>query len=53
MTNQELEERCREVIAEATIQMEKAGNARMKRKWELIRETWVDLLKKAQGMSSD
>jgi len=49
MTNQELEERCREVIAEATAQIELACDDRIKAKWQKLRDTWVKLLKKAQG----
>jgi hypothetical protein len=51
MTNRELEEKCRQVIAEATTRMQDAHNVKMRRKWQLIRDTWLELLKKAQGMT--
>ena len=48
MIKQELEHRCLEVIAEATTHMQDAPNAKMREKWRLIRETWMELLRKVR-----
>lgn len=49
MTNQELEERCAKVIADATVRMQNSPNGKMREKWRSVRETWMELLQKAQG----
>jgi hypothetical protein len=53
MTNYELEQRCRQVIAEATVRMGDAPTVKMKEKWRVILETWEKLLQKAQGTDLD
>jgi hypothetical protein len=53
MTKQELEEKCLGVIAEATTRMQNAPTVKMQARWRTIRDTWVELLKKAQGAATD
>jgi len=53
MTNHELADRCLQVIAEATTRMLDAPSAKTREKWRLIRETWVELLQKAQSKAPD
>jgi hypothetical protein len=53
MTNYELEQKCLQVIAEATTRMQDTRNVKMREKWRLIRETWRELLQKAHGTARD
>jgi hypothetical protein len=53
MTNWELEQRCLEVIQEATTRMQDAPSAKMREKWRVVRDSWMELLKRAQGTPSE
>jgi hypothetical protein len=53
MTKYQLEQRCQEVIAEATARMQDAPSVKMREKWRLIRETWEKLLQKSQVEALD
>ena len=49
MTNQELKQRCQQVIAEATSRMERERTPEKREKWRSIRETWEELLQKVRA----
>jgi hypothetical protein len=48
MTNHQLEQRCLQVIGEATTRMQAAPNVKMRDKWRVIVEKWQVLLEKSQ-----
>jgi hypothetical protein len=51
MTNHQLEQRCLQVIEEASTRMKAAPNVKMREKWRVIQETWQALLLKTQSPS--
>ena len=53
MIKYQLEQRCQQVIAEATARMADAPSVKMREKWRLIREAWEKLLQKAQATTRD
>jgi hypothetical protein len=53
MTNQELKQRCQQVIAEARVHMQDARSPKMQEKWRLIRETWENVLQKVRATELD
>jgi len=44
MTKNQIEQRCRKVIAEAIAEIENATDEQTKSKWRVIRNTWQELL---------